>query len=60
MGGLIWSMSLALHESTELDERYARYVDDNLADYLLPVNADVPSMEVIMLPEEDDKDQRSA
>jgi xanthine dehydrogenase YagR molybdenum-binding subunit len=54
MGGLIWGMSSALHEATELDERYARYVNDNLADYLLPVNADVPSVEVIMLPEQDD------
>ena len=49
MGGLIWGMSSALHEATELDERYARYVNDNLADYLVPVNADVPSVEVIML-----------
>jgi xanthine dehydrogenase YagR molybdenum-binding subunit len=54
MGGLIWGMSSALHEATELDERYARYVNDNLADYLVPVNADVPSVEVIMLSEQDD------
>jgi xanthine dehydrogenase YagR molybdenum-binding subunit len=55
MGGLIWGMSSALHEATELDERYARYVNDNLADYLVPVNADVPSVEVIMLSEQDDQ-----
>jgi xanthine dehydrogenase YagR molybdenum-binding subunit len=54
MGGLIWGMSSALHEATELDGRYARYVNDNLADYLVPVNADVPSVEVIMLAEQDD------
>jgi xanthine dehydrogenase YagR molybdenum-binding subunit len=54
IGGLIWGMSSALHEATQLDERYARYVNDNLADYLLPVNADVPSVEIIMLPEQDD------
>jgi xanthine dehydrogenase YagR molybdenum-binding subunit len=53
MGGLIWGMSSALLEATELDERYARYVNDNLADYLVPVNADAPSVEVIMLSEED-------
>jgi xanthine dehydrogenase YagR molybdenum-binding subunit len=40
MGGLIWGMSSALLEATELDDRYARYVNDNLADYLVPVNAD--------------------
>jgi xanthine dehydrogenase YagR molybdenum-binding subunit len=54
MGGLIWGMSSALLESTELDVRYARYVNDNLADYLVPVNADVPQVDVIMLSEVDD------
>jgi len=55
MGGLIWGMSSALLEATELDQRYARYVNDNLADYIVPVNADVPNVEVIMLPEQDDR-----
>jgi xanthine dehydrogenase YagR molybdenum-binding subunit len=55
MGGLIWGMSSALHEATEIDERYARYVNDNLADYLVPVNADVPSVEVILVAEQDDQ-----
>jgi xanthine dehydrogenase YagR molybdenum-binding subunit len=53
MGGLIWGMSSALLEATELDPRYARYVNDNLADYLLPVNADAPSVEVMLLSETD-------
>jgi xanthine dehydrogenase YagR molybdenum-binding subunit len=53
MGGLIWGMSSALLESTELDERYARYVNDNLADYLVPVNADVPQVDVILVSEVD-------
>jgi xanthine dehydrogenase YagR molybdenum-binding subunit len=53
MGGLIWGMSSALLEATEIDTRYTRYVNDNLADYLVPVNADVPSVEVILLSEED-------
>lgn len=55
MGGLIWGMSSALLEATEIDERTARYVNDNLADYLLPVNADVSGVEVIMLTEQDDR-----
>ncbi|WFU26565.1 xanthine dehydrogenase family protein molybdopterin-binding subunit [Bradyrhizobium sp. CB1717] len=54
MGGLIWGMSSALLEATEIDERNARYVNDNLADYLVPVNADVPGVEVILLSEQDD------
>jgi len=55
MGGLIWGMSSALLEATEIDQRNARYINDNLADYLLPVNADTPSVEVIMLSERDDQ-----
>jgi xanthine dehydrogenase YagR molybdenum-binding subunit len=55
MSGLIWGMSSALHEATEIDGRYARYVNDNLADYLVPVNADVPSVEVIILSEQDEQ-----
>ena len=42
-------------EATEIDERTARYVNDNLADYLLPVNADAPGVEVILLSEQDDQ-----
>lgn len=53
MGGMIWGMSSALHEATEIDPRNARYVNDNLADYLIPVNADAPQVDVILVPEED-------
>lgn len=53
MGGLIWGMSAALHEATEIDPRSARTVNRDLQDYLVPVNADVGDVEVIMLPEVD-------
>jgi len=53
MGGLIWGMSSALLEATELDPRSARTVNRDLQDYLMPVNADVGAVEVIMLPEVD-------
>jgi xanthine dehydrogenase YagR molybdenum-binding subunit len=55
MGGAIWGLSSALLEATEMDRATARYVNHNLADYLIPVNADVPSVEVIIVPEEDDR-----
>lgn len=51
MSGAVWGLSFALFESTELDKGTARYVNHNLADYLVPVNADVPSIQVIMVPE---------
>jgi xanthine dehydrogenase YagR molybdenum-binding subunit len=53
MGGAIWGVSAALHEATEIDPATARYVNNNLADYLIPVNADIPSLEIIMVSEED-------
>lgn len=53
MGGLIWGMSSALLEWTEVDERNARYINRDIAEYLLPVNADAIDVQVIMVPEVD-------
>ena len=53
MGGMIWGISAALHEQTQIDPRAARYVNKDLAEYLIPVNADVPDIEVILVPETD-------
>ena len=53
MGGMIWGIGSALHEQTEIDTNAARYLNTNLADYMVPVNADVIDVEVIMVPEED-------
>ena len=50
MGGMIWGISSALHEVTEIDKRNARYVNDNLADYMVPVNADVEEVKIILVP----------
>ncbi len=54
MAGMIWGISSALHEKTEIDGRAARYVNDNLSEYHIPVCADVRTVEVIMVPERDD------
>jgi xanthine dehydrogenase YagR molybdenum-binding subunit len=55
MGGMIWGISSALHEETEIDVQRAKYVNDNLADYLIPVNADIEQVDVILLSEEDNE-----
>ena len=52
---MIWGISSALHEATESDRKRGRYVNDNFADYLVPVNADIQQLDVILVPEEDDK-----
>ncbi|MGC1695141.1 MAG: xanthine dehydrogenase family protein molybdopterin-binding subunit [Pseudolabrys sp.] len=54
MGAMIWGISSALHEATEIDPRNARYINDNLADYMVPVNADIAQVEVILVSEKDD------
>ncbi len=53
MGGMIWGIGSALHEHTEIDQREARYMNDNLAEYLIPVNADIRQVDVILVPEVD-------
>src|SRR5262245_2859131 len=53
MGGMIWGISAALWEETEIDRRRARYTNADFAEYLVPVNADVGKIEVIFVPEED-------
>jgi xanthine dehydrogenase YagR molybdenum-binding subunit len=54
LGGMIWGIGSALHEATEIDAVRARYVNNNLADYSVPVNADVQRVEIILVPEQDD------
>lgn len=54
MGGMIWGMSAALLEATEIDPRTARTVNRDLQEYYVPVNADAPQVDVIMLPEVDE------
>lgn len=53
MGGMIWGIASALHEATDIDRRAARYVNRDLGEYLVPVNADIAEVEVIMVPETD-------
>jgi xanthine dehydrogenase YagR molybdenum-binding subunit len=52
-GGMIWGVSFALHEQAIIDRRSGRTLNPNLADYHIPVNADVPSLEVLMIDEHD-------
>lgn len=54
MGGMVWGIGSALHEVTEVDKPRARYLNANIAEYLVPVNADVREVRVEMLDEKDD------
>ncbi len=44
-GGMIWGVSAALHEGLEL-EANGRFANADFAGYLLPVNADIPEIDV--------------
>ena len=55
MGGMIWGLSSALFEATEVDPRRGRFTNDSLGEYLIPVSADIPQVDVIMVPEEDNE-----
>jgi xanthine dehydrogenase YagR molybdenum-binding subunit len=52
-GGMIWGVSLALHEHATLDARSGRVMNNSLAEYHVPVNADIPSVEAILVEEHD-------
>jgi xanthine dehydrogenase YagR molybdenum-binding subunit len=52
-GGMIWGVSFALHEQAVLDNRSGRVMNANLAEYHVPVNVDVPSLEAILIEESD-------
>jgi xanthine dehydrogenase YagR molybdenum-binding subunit len=45
MGGMIWGVSAALHEGMEI-EANGRLANGDFAGYLLPVNADIPEVDV--------------
>jgi xanthine dehydrogenase YagR molybdenum-binding subunit len=52
-GGMIWGLSFALHEHAAFDPRSGRPMNANLAEYHIPVNADVPSIAAILIDEPD-------
>jgi xanthine dehydrogenase YagR molybdenum-binding subunit len=52
-GGMIGGISQALLEHTVTDRRDGRIVNANLADYLVPVNADIPDVRAIYVDSED-------
>jgi xanthine dehydrogenase YagR molybdenum-binding subunit len=52
-GGMIWGMSFALHEQAVTDRRSGRILNADFAKYHVPVNADVPPMEALMIDEYD-------
>ncbi len=53
IGGVVGGLGMALLEEAVRDPRNGRVVNANLADYLVPVNADVPDLDAFYVEEED-------
>ncbi|NUP55250.1 MAG: xanthine dehydrogenase family protein molybdopterin-binding subunit [Gemmatimonadaceae bacterium] len=52
-GGIVWGIGMALEEETLIDHRTGRYVNADLAEYHVPVNADVGTIDVTLVDEVD-------
>jgi xanthine dehydrogenase YagR molybdenum-binding subunit len=53
MGSVVWGIGMALHEETLFDHRFGRIMNANIAEYHVPVNADVHDIRVIFVEEPD-------
>ncbi len=49
IGGAVGGMGGALHEEGVIDHRFGRWVNNNFADYHVPVHADVPPIDVVFV-----------
>jgi xanthine dehydrogenase YagR molybdenum-binding subunit len=54
IGGVAWGIGMALHEETLVDHNFGRIMNANIAEYHVPVNADVHDISVIFVDEPDD------
>jgi xanthine dehydrogenase YagR molybdenum-binding subunit len=53
LGGIVWGISMALFEKTHYDARSGRIMNANLSQYLIPTNADIPDVEIIIVEADD-------
>jgi xanthine dehydrogenase YagR molybdenum-binding subunit len=53
LGSVVWGIGMALHEETLVDHRFGRVMNANIAEYHVPVNADVHDIKVIFVEEPD-------
>ncbi len=53
LGAVVWGIGQALHEESVVDQNFGRFMNHNLAEYHVPVNADIHDIEVIFVEEHD-------
>jgi xanthine dehydrogenase YagR molybdenum-binding subunit len=49
IGGIVYGLGMALFEETHVDAETGRIVNANVAEYLMPVHADVPDIQTIVV-----------
>lgn len=54
LGGVVWGISQALQEDSVMDNNIGRYMNHDLAEYHVPVNADIHNIDVIFVEEHDE------
>jgi xanthine dehydrogenase YagR molybdenum-binding subunit len=54
LGGMVWGIGMALEEDSFLDNNFGRFMNHDLAEYHVPVNADIKDLDVIFVEEQDD------
>jgi xanthine dehydrogenase YagR molybdenum-binding subunit len=54
-GGLVWGVGAALTEESEVDPRFGGFLNANIAEYQVPVNADIRNLEVEFIDEADSR-----
>ena len=52
-GGVVWGIGAALREASEVDSRYGGFLNADIAEYVIPVNADIGSISVDFIDEPD-------
>ena len=52
-GAVVWGIGQALHEETHCDHRLGRFMNHNLSEYHLSVNADIHDIDVVFVEEDD-------
>jgi xanthine dehydrogenase YagR molybdenum-binding subunit len=54
LGSVVWGIGMALHGETQIDHTFGRVMNANIAEYHVPVNADIGDIQVIFVDEPDD------
>jgi xanthine dehydrogenase YagR molybdenum-binding subunit len=53
LGGVVWGISMALHEDSFMDHNFGRFINHDLSKYHVAVNADMPDIDILFVEEPD-------